>query len=140
MQLFPVDLKSPRCFRKKDILKTNKLIKDLFRWTPPSSPASTDGEQDTKKSLTEPRAELRPQPRRWSNKPFTKKKYWSYDPHRSRDSVSPVCGIFILNNSNTELPGAVGGTVNDTRCRWGHSKGYPGGRQGQQFEGRGVQN
>ena len=20
--------------------------------------------------------------------------YWSYDPHRSRDSVSPVCGIF----------------------------------------------
>ena len=74
-QLFPVDCKSPRCFRKKDILKTNKLIKDLFRWTPPSSPASTDGEQDTKKSLTEPRAELRPRPRRWSNKPFTKIKY-----------------------------------------------------------------
>ena len=21
-------------------------------------------------------------------------KYWSYDPHRSRDSLSPVCGIF----------------------------------------------
>ena len=20
--------------------------------------------------------------------------YWSYDPHRSRESVSPVCGIF----------------------------------------------
>jgi hypothetical protein len=69
-QLFPVDGKSPQCFRKKDILKTNKSIKD-FNWcTPPSSPASTDGEQDTKKSLTEPCAELRP--RRWSNKPFTK--------------------------------------------------------------------
>ena len=25
-------------------------------------------------------------------------KYWSYDPHRSRDSVSPVCGIFSLFN------------------------------------------
>ena len=24
------------------------------------------------------------------------KKYLSYDPHRSRDSVSPVCGIFTL--------------------------------------------
>ena len=23
------------------------------------------------------------------------KKYWFYDPHRSRDSVSPVCGIFL---------------------------------------------
>ena len=74
-QLFSVDLKSPRCFRKKDIIKTKKSIKDLFRWTPPSSPASTDGEQDTKKSLTEPRAELRPRPRSWSNKPFTKIKY-----------------------------------------------------------------
>ena len=74
-QLFPVDPKSPQCFRKKDILKTNKLIKDFNWWTPPSSPASTDGGQDTKKSLTEPRAKLRPRPRRWSNKPFTKKKY-----------------------------------------------------------------
>ena len=75
MQLFPVDRKSPRCFRKKDLLKTNKSVKDFNWWTPPSSPASTDGGQDTKKSLTEPRAELRPRPRRWSNKPFTKKKY-----------------------------------------------------------------
>ena len=27
--------------------------------------------------------------------PPPKKKYWSYDPHRSRDSLSPVCGIFF---------------------------------------------
>ena len=26
------------------------------------------------------------------------KKYWSNDPHRSRDSVSPVCGIFFTKN------------------------------------------
>ena len=25
-----------------------------------------------------------------------KNKNWSYDPHRSRDSVSPVCGIFDI--------------------------------------------
>ena len=74
MQLFPVDRKSPQCFRKKDLLKTNKLVQDFNWWTPPSSPASTDGGQDTKKSLTEPRAELLPRPQRWSNKPFTKKK------------------------------------------------------------------
>ena len=26
----------------------------------------------------------------------TQKLYWSYDPHRSRDSMSPVCGTFFL--------------------------------------------
>ena len=30
------------------------------------------------------------------------KLYWSYDPHRSRDSMSPVCGIFLLLQLNTE--------------------------------------
>jgi hypothetical protein len=59
---------------EKNLFKRNKLVKDFWWWTSPSSPASTDGGQDTKKSLTEPRPELQPQPRRWSNKPFTKKK------------------------------------------------------------------
>ena len=34
MQLFPVYLKSPKCFRKKDLLKTIKLVKDFWWWTP----------------------------------------------------------------------------------------------------------
>ena len=28
------------------------------------------------------------------NPQLNKKKFWSYDPHRSKDSVSPVCWIF----------------------------------------------
>ena len=28
--------------------------------------------------------------------PSPPKKYRSYDPHRSRDSVTPVCGIFVI--------------------------------------------
>ena len=28
--------------------------------------------------------------------PPPKKNYWYYDPHRLRDSVSPVCGIFLI--------------------------------------------
>ena len=32
-----------------------------------------------------------------------KKNYWSYDPHRSRDSVSPVCGIFFTEHANKKI-------------------------------------
>ena len=47
-------------------MKTNKSVKD-FNWLdPPASPASTYGGQDTKKSLIEPRAELRPELRKGS--------------------------------------------------------------------------
>ena len=53
-QLFPVDRKSPQCFRKKDILKTNKSVKDFNWWDPPASPAPTYGGQETKNSLTDP--------------------------------------------------------------------------------------
>ena len=53
-QLFPVDRKSPRCFRKKDILKTNKSVKDFNWWDPPASPAPTYEGQETKNSLTDP--------------------------------------------------------------------------------------
>ena len=30
------------------------------------------------------------------NNATSPKLYWSYYPHRSRDSLSPVCGIFFL--------------------------------------------
>ena len=72
-QLFPVDQKSPQCFRHKELLKTNKSNKDFNRWDPPASPAPTYGGLDTKKSVTEPRTELRPRARKGSTKQFSKK-------------------------------------------------------------------
>ena len=44
--------------------------------------------------------------------PPPKTKYWSYDPHRSRDSVSPVCGIFCYTFTYLLGPGHSTMTVN----------------------------
>ena len=69
------DLKSPRCFKKQDIGKTKKMglrFKVLDLWALGALPR---GGQDIEDSLGEPRAQLRPQPQKGSNKKFTKKIY-----------------------------------------------------------------
>ena len=58
-QLFPVDYKSPRCFKKQDMGKTKKNEPDLKWWTPQAAQAKPHRGKDIENSLSMPRAELR---------------------------------------------------------------------------------
>ena len=57
--------------------KTNKAEPDIKVLDLPASPALTQGGQDMIKTLSEPSTVLRPQSRKESKKPFTRK-FFSY--------------------------------------------------------------